>query len=145
MLGNNADNAELRALIVARTGGTPLFIEETIRTLVESGALRMRDGGYELTREIREIRIPETVQSVIAARIDSLSPKRKTLLQIASVIGSDIPIMLLREVVDLAETRIAKIAGGTAEPRNSSTKRRTRHPFNGSSGTRWSTRSHMAA
>jgi class 3 adenylate cyclase/tetratricopeptide (TPR) repeat protein len=109
LLGNNAANAELRALIVERTEGTPLFIEETIRTLVESGVLRMRTGGYELTREIREIQIPETVQSVIAARIDSLSPKRKSLLQIVSVIGSEIPIMLLRDVVDLAEAELQKL------------------------------------
>jgi class 3 adenylate cyclase/tetratricopeptide (TPR) repeat protein len=102
-------HVELRALIVERTEGTPLFIEETIRTLVESGALRMRAGGYELTRQIPEIRIPETVQSVIAARIDGLSPKRKTLLQIASVIGSDIPIMLLREVVDLSEAELQEL------------------------------------
>jgi tetratricopeptide (TPR) repeat protein len=109
LLGSNWDNAELRALIVERTEGTPLFIEETVRTLVESGVLRLRAGGYELTRRIREIRIPETVQSVIAARIDSLSPKRKTLLQIASVIGSDIPITLLREVVDQAEEELHKL------------------------------------
>jgi len=109
LLGNDAANAELRALIVERTEGTPLFIEETIRTLVESGVLRMRAGRYELTREIREIRIPETVQSVIAARIDSLSPKRKTLLQIASVIGSEIPLLLLREVVDLAEEELQNL------------------------------------
>jgi class 3 adenylate cyclase/tetratricopeptide (TPR) repeat protein len=109
LLGDDAANAELRALIVERTEGTPLFIEETVRTLVESGVLRMRGGGYELTREIREIRIPETVQSVIAARIDSLSPKRKTLLQIASVIGSEIPLLLLREVVDLAEVELQKL------------------------------------
>ena len=109
LLGNNAANAELRALIIERTEGTPLFIEETIRTLVESGVLRMGTGGYELTREIREIQIPETVQSVIAARIDSLSPKRKSLLQLVSVIGSEIPIVLLRDVVDLAEVELRKL------------------------------------
>ena len=109
LLGNNVANEELRALIVERTGGTPLFIEETIRTLVESGALRMGTGGYELTREIREIQIPETVQSMIAARIDNLSLKRKSLLQIVSVIGSEIPIMLLRDVVDLAEADLRKL------------------------------------
>jgi class 3 adenylate cyclase/tetratricopeptide (TPR) repeat protein len=109
LLGNNAANAELRALIVKRTEGTPLFIEETIRTLAESGVLRMGTGGYELTREIREIQIPETVQSVIAARIDSLSPKRKSLLQMVSVIGSEIPIVLLRDVVDLAEVELRKL------------------------------------
>jgi class 3 adenylate cyclase/tetratricopeptide (TPR) repeat protein len=102
-------NADLRTLIVERTDGTPLFIEETVRTLVESGALRLRSGGYELTRQIPEIRIPETVQLVIAARIDGLSPNRKTLLQIASVIGSNIPIMLLREVADLSETEFQRL------------------------------------
>ncbi len=109
LLGDDATNEELRALIVERTEGTPLFIEETIRTLVESGVLRMHAGGYELTRELREIQIPESVQAVIAARIDSLAPKPKTLLQIASVIGSDIPIMLLREVVDLVEPELQKL------------------------------------
>jgi class 3 adenylate cyclase/tetratricopeptide (TPR) repeat protein len=109
LLGDSAATAELRALIVERTGGTPLFIEETVRTLVESGVLRTRDGGYELTRKIREIEIPETVQSVIAARIDSLSPKRKSLLQMASVIGSEIPITLLRDVVDLAGLELQKL------------------------------------
>jgi class 3 adenylate cyclase/tetratricopeptide (TPR) repeat protein len=111
LLGEGAATAELRSLIVERTGGTPLFIEETVRTLVESGVLRTRDGRYELTREIREIQIPETVQSVIAARIDSLSPNRKTLLQMASVIGSDIPITLLRDVVDLAGLELQKLLG----------------------------------
>ncbi|MEA3161272.1 MAG: hypothetical protein QOD95_2820, partial [Gammaproteobacteria bacterium] len=109
LLGDSADNAGLRSLIVARTGGTPLFIEETVRTLVESGVLRTRDGGYELTREIHEIQIPETVQSVIAARIDRLSSKRKALLQMASVIGSDIPLTLLRDVVDLAGLELQKL------------------------------------
>ena len=111
LLGEGVATSELRALIVERTGGTPLFIEETVRTLVESGVLRTRGGGYELTREIREIQIPETVQSLIAARIDSLSPKRKTLLQMASVIGSDISITLLRDVVDLAGLELQKLLG----------------------------------
>jgi tetratricopeptide (TPR) repeat protein len=109
LLGETDDNAELRSLIVARTGGTPLFIEETVRTLAESGALRAREGGYELTRELREIQIPETVQSVIAARIDRLNPKRKALLQMASVIGSDIPLTLLRNVVDLGGLELQKL------------------------------------
>jgi class 3 adenylate cyclase/tetratricopeptide (TPR) repeat protein len=109
LVGEAEDNAGLRALIVSRTGGTPLFIEETVRTLAESGALCRRDGGYELTRELREIQIPETVQSVIAARIDRLNPKRKALLQMASVIGSDIPLTLLRDVVDLAGLELQKL------------------------------------
>lgn len=109
LLGSTEDTAALRALIVGRTEGTPLFIEETVRALAESGALRMRGGCYELTRKIPEIRIPETVQSVIAARIDGLSPKLKTLLQIASVIGSDISMPLLREVVDFAGPELRKL------------------------------------
>ncbi|HYW64107.1 MAG TPA: adenylate/guanylate cyclase domain-containing protein [Bradyrhizobium sp.] len=111
LLGDGPANAELRALIVARTGGTPLFIEETVRSLIESGALRAHDADYELTRELKEIQIPETVQSVIAARIDRLNPKRKTLLQMASVIGADIPLALLRDVLDVAGLELQKLLG----------------------------------
>jgi class 3 adenylate cyclase/tetratricopeptide (TPR) repeat protein len=59
-----------------RTEGNPLFVEETIRMLVESGAA---DGVPD--------RIPDTLQALIAARIDHLSPEGKTILQRASVVG----------------------------------------------------------
>jgi class 3 adenylate cyclase/tetratricopeptide (TPR) repeat protein len=111
LLGNDPDNEQLRALIVQRTGGTPLFIEETINTLAESGALRGHPGAYVLTQELRSIRIPETVQAVLATRIDRLGSEQKALLQTASVFGPEVPITLLREIADLTEHKLQDVLG----------------------------------
>ena len=109
LLGNDSDNNQLRALIVQRTGGTPLFIEETIRTLAESGTLRGHAGSYALTENLPTIKIPETVQAILATRIDRLAPEQKILLQTASVIGPVVPIALLREIADFAEPELQNL------------------------------------
>ncbi|MEJ2376810.1 MAG: adenylate/guanylate cyclase domain-containing protein [Pseudolabrys sp.] len=106
LLGDDSKNQQLRALIVQRTGGTPLFIEETIRTLAESGALHGHAGSYSLIEELPSIKIPETVQAILATRIDRLIPEQKALLQTASVIGPVFPIALLREIADVAEPEL---------------------------------------
>lgn len=109
LLGNDSNNEQLRALIVQRTGGTPLFIEETIRTLAESGTLHGHAGSYALTEELPSIKIPETVQAILATRIDRLAPEQKILLQTASVIGPVFSISLLREIADLAEPELQSL------------------------------------
>jgi class 3 adenylate cyclase/tetratricopeptide (TPR) repeat protein len=111
LLGDDPGNEQLRTLIVQRTGGTPLFIEETINTLADSGTLRGHLGAYSLTQELRSIRIPETVQAVLATRIDRLGLSQKTLLQTASVLGPEIPITLLREIADLSERELQDLLG----------------------------------
>ena len=102
-MGNKSGNQPLRALIVQRTGGTPLFIEETIRTFAEGGALHGHAGRYSLTAELPSIKIPETVQAILATRIDRLPLEQKMLLQTASVIGPVFSIALLGKDVYLAE------------------------------------------
>jgi class 3 adenylate cyclase/tetratricopeptide (TPR) repeat protein len=67
---------ELPSEVLDRAEGNPLFVEETIRMIVESG----RGDGHPT-------RIPDTLQALIAARIDHLSPEAKTVLQRASVVG----------------------------------------------------------
>ena len=72
------DDASLRArkqLLIARTEGNPFFLEESARTLVESGALDGRRGNYRLVAPMTNIALPVTVQSVLAAHIDRLAPK----------------------------------------------------------------------
>ena len=100
MLGNSKVNERLCDLIVRRTDGIPLFIEETIRSLVEHGVLRGRMGAYALTQELQDIKIPESVQAVLASRIDLLPPAQRGLLQTASAIGPDIQVTLLEDVTD---------------------------------------------
>ncbi|WP_244423432.1 AAA family ATPase [Bradyrhizobium sp. ORS 375] len=98
--------AALRTLVVERTDGIPLFLEEAVRALLDNGSLQLGAQGYELTRDVREIQIPRSVQSVIATRIDHLPPERKALLQVAAVIGSEINIPLLTSVMGANENEL---------------------------------------
>jgi adenylate cyclase len=99
--------APLRARIEGRARGNPLFVEEMIRSLVERGVLRGERGAYALASPIEEISLPATVQAVLASRIDRLADRDKEVLQGAAVIGRDVPLDVLRAVVDLPEPELA--------------------------------------
>jgi class 3 adenylate cyclase/tetratricopeptide (TPR) repeat protein len=90
---------DLKRLLIERTEGNPFFLEESIRTLVETGALVGERGAYQLATKVADIRVPATVQAVLAARIDRLPAEEKRLLQTSAVIGKDVPFALLREIV----------------------------------------------
>jgi class 3 adenylate cyclase/tetratricopeptide (TPR) repeat protein len=104
LLGADPGLEPLRRLLVRR--GNPFFIEESIRTLVETGALTGERGTFRLTRAIQAIEVPATVQVILAARIDRLAPEDKQLLQTASVIGKDVPFVLLHAIAELAEQAV---------------------------------------
>ncbi|MEK6620389.1 MAG: adenylate/guanylate cyclase domain-containing protein, partial [Chloroflexota bacterium] len=79
---------EVRDKIVARAGGNPFFIEESIRSLVESGAVaRDESGEWMLVSSPAALEVPATLHAVVAARIDRLPPLAREALQLASVIG----------------------------------------------------------
>jgi class 3 adenylate cyclase/tetratricopeptide (TPR) repeat protein len=99
-LGADVSLRALKQLLIERTEGNPFFLEESARTLIESGALDGRRGNYRLVAPITTIALPVTVQSVLAARIDRLGPEDKRLLQSASVIGKDFAFGLLGEIAD---------------------------------------------
>jgi DNA-binding NtrC family response regulator/tetratricopeptide (TPR) repeat protein len=103
LVGREVAAAGLKAALIERTGGNPFFLEESVRAAVETGVLVGNRGDYRLARSADEIRVPATVQAVLAARIDRLSSEDKALLQTAAVIGKDVPLVLLRSVVDLPE------------------------------------------
>src|SRR5262249_24446224 len=79
LLGDDARLQGLTQLLIERTEGNPFFLEESVRTLVESGALVGERGAYRLGRAIEATRVPATVQAVLAARIDRLVPDDKRL------------------------------------------------------------------
>jgi class 3 adenylate cyclase/tetratricopeptide (TPR) repeat protein len=90
---------DLKRFLIERTEGNPFFLEESVRTLVETGALVGERGAYRLAAEVAGIRVPATVQAVLAARIDRLPADEKRLLQTAAVIGKDVPFALLRAII----------------------------------------------
>jgi transcriptional regulator with AAA-type ATPase domain/tetratricopeptide (TPR) repeat protein len=103
MVGGDGMAASLKAELIERTGGNPFFLEEGVRTLVETGVLVGERGAYRLTRPTADTQVPATVQAVLAARVERLPPEDRKLLQTAAVLGKDVPLALLRLVADLSE------------------------------------------
>jgi class 3 adenylate cyclase/tetratricopeptide (TPR) repeat protein len=101
LLGPDLGLAPLTQMLVRR--GNPFFLEETVRTLVETGALAGERGAYRLTRPVEALQVPATVQTILAARIDRLPAEEKRLLQAASVIGKDVPYALLAAIAEQPE------------------------------------------
>jgi class 3 adenylate cyclase len=103
LMGGDAGLVPLKRLLIARTHGNPFFLEETVRSLVESRALAGTPGDYRLATALPAIQIPATVQAVLAARIDRLPAEDKRVLQLASVVGKDVPLPLLKAIADVPE------------------------------------------
>src|SRR5262249_37141094 len=91
LLGTDAGLVPLKALLIERTEGNPFFLEESVRTLVETGVLAGERGAYRLAKAFESTQVPATVQAVLAARIDRLAPEDKRLLQAAPGGGKDVP------------------------------------------------------
>ena len=106
LLDSSEELESLRRRLIERTEGTPLFIEEIVHTLVETGVLIVEPNRYRLTRSLDEVEIPQSVQAVLAARVDRLPTEERTLLQIASVIGKTIALILLRAVANIPAERL---------------------------------------
>ncbi|HUR01411.1 MAG TPA: adenylate/guanylate cyclase domain-containing protein, partial [Nonomuraea sp.] len=87
LLGDDLSVGALHPLLVERTDGNPFFLEECVRTLVESRALVGERGAYRLVQPLAGLRVPPTVQAILASRIDRLPPEQKRLLQTAAVVG----------------------------------------------------------
>jgi class 3 adenylate cyclase/tetratricopeptide (TPR) repeat protein len=110
-LGSDASLGPLKRVLIARTEGNPFFLEESVRALVETGALAGERGTYRLARPLPTIQVPATVRAVLAARIDRLSPGDKGLLQTASVIGKDVLFALLQAIAEQPEDELHTALG----------------------------------
>jgi predicted ATPase len=98
LLGSDAGLQPLKRLLLARTEGNPLFLEESVRSLADDGALAGERGAYRPAKTLETVHVPATVQAILAARIDRLLPEDKALLQTASVVGTDVPVAVLAGV-----------------------------------------------
>ncbi|MBI3455716.1 MAG: AAA family ATPase [Candidatus Rokubacteria bacterium] len=108
LLGVDPGLGPLKSLVIERTEGNPFFLEECVRTLVETGSIAGERGAYRAARPIAEVQVPDTVQAVLAARIDRLPPDGKRLLPAAAVIGKDVPFALLETIADLPEAALRR-------------------------------------
>ena len=106
LLGEDPSLAPLTHLLITRTEGNPFFLEESVRTLVETGVLVGEPGAYRLAQALPTIQVPATVQAVLAARIDRLPPEEKHLLQTAAVIGTEVSLPLLQAIAELPEATL---------------------------------------
>jgi tetratricopeptide (TPR) repeat protein len=111
LLGDDPSLAPLKQLLIARTEGNPFFLEESVRTLVETGVLVGEPGAYRLARPLDSLQVPATVQAVLAARIDRLPAEEKRLLQTATVIGTEVPLPLLQAIAELPEAALQRGLG----------------------------------
>jgi class 3 adenylate cyclase len=108
LLGDDASLEPLKRLLIARTEGNPFFLEESVRTLVETGVLVGERGAYRLVQALPTVQVPATVQAVLAARIDRVPPEEKRLLQTAAVIGTEVSLPLLQTLADLPEAGLQR-------------------------------------
>jgi len=105
-MGDDTSLDALKVTLLERAEGSPLFVEESVRTLVETGALVGESGAYRLGQADADVTLPDTIQAIIAERIDRLPPSEKELLQTASVIGTNVPLPLLQTVTDQTLDRL---------------------------------------
>jgi class 3 adenylate cyclase/tetratricopeptide (TPR) repeat protein len=102
LLGGDIALDPVRRFVLERTEGNPFFLEELVRALFEEGVL-VRDGGARLVRALGQVKIPPTVQGVLAARIDRLPAGEKELLQVMAVVGKEIAPAVLARTAERAE------------------------------------------
>jgi predicted ATPase len=94
----------VRGLILEKAEGNPFFVEEVIRMLIDQGAIARRGDEWTLARPLGTFEIPDTLQGVLAARIDRLPEDAKRALQVASVIGRKFQVRVLEQVLKRHET-----------------------------------------
>jgi class 3 adenylate cyclase/tetratricopeptide (TPR) repeat protein len=110
LVGDGIDVRPLKQLIVERTDGTPFFIEEIVQSLFEDGALH-GNGSVKLAKSMNAVKVPPTVQAVIAARIDRLPSEQKDLLQTLAVLGREFPFGLVQCVTLKSDDDLVRMLG----------------------------------
>jgi predicted ATPase len=115
LLGDGKDLIPLKRLIIERTEGTPFFMEEIVQALFEDGVLQ-GNGAVKLAKSMNAVKVPNTVQAVLASRIDRLSAEEKELLQTLAVLGREFPLGLVQRVTlkpdDEWERGLARLQAG---------------------------------
>jgi class 3 adenylate cyclase/tetratricopeptide (TPR) repeat protein len=108
LLGSIVGLEPLKQRLVEWSQGNPFFLEESVRTLVETQVLVGQPGAYWLDKPLSSLPVPVSVQTMLAARIDRLPPDAKEVLQCAAVVGTDVPFPLLQAIAEVREERLRR-------------------------------------
>jgi class 3 adenylate cyclase/tetratricopeptide (TPR) repeat protein len=106
LLDGSAELAALRMRLVEECDATPLFLEEMTRMLLDSGVVVRGRSAYRLMHDPDQIHIPDSLQALLAERIDRLSVEYREVLQVASVVGRTFSLTVLRDVARLPEDQV---------------------------------------
>jgi class 3 adenylate cyclase/tetratricopeptide (TPR) repeat protein len=94
---------ELRELILNRAAGNPLFMEELTHALLQNGSIQKKDERFVLAQDASSVQVPDTVQGIIAARMDRLEESLKRIMQVASVIGREFAFRILETITEMKQ------------------------------------------
>jgi tetratricopeptide (TPR) repeat protein len=108
LMGDDESTLPLKRLIIERTEGNPFFMEEMVQALFEQGVL-VRNGAVKMAKPLDEIRIPPTVQAILASRIDRLPAAEKELLQTLAVLGREFSSGLIKRVTDKPDDELERM------------------------------------
>ncbi len=107
LLGEDPSVAEVAEVVAQRAGGNPYFVEEAVLALVDGGWLQGQARAWKLVRAVEEWPVPDSVQALLAARIDRLPDMARSLLQAASVIGQQFDQDLLQTLAGIDPEHVA--------------------------------------
>ncbi len=111
ILGTDRLEARIRDKIIANGGGNPLFLVEMGETLARRGLLVCDALSCTLSLPVEELKIPDTIRGVLAARLDALGESYKRVVQLASVIGTTFSHDLLSALMDTEEVLAEPLSG----------------------------------
>jgi len=108
LIGDAIELKPIKRMIIERTEGNPFFIEEMVQALSDEGVL-VRNGVVKVARSLSQVRVPPTVQGVLASRIDRLPAREKEFLQTLAVVGREFSISLVREVAAKPDEELERL------------------------------------
>jgi predicted ATPase/class 3 adenylate cyclase len=100
---------ELAAQIRMRSEGVPLYAVETVRMLLDRGLVAQDGARYVVTGDVTSLEIPETLQALVAARLDNLDATERALLQDAAVIGQSFTPATLSAIVERPPAAVSQV------------------------------------
>lgn len=103
LLGSDASLLDVRAALIERAQGNPLFLEQMVMTLVDGGSLLGSPGAYRRAPAEVLLRVPASIQTIIGARVDRLPEGAKASLEAAAVIGEPVDAAMVAAVRDIAK------------------------------------------